>query len=139
MYELNFKNLTFIMDQGFETEENLVYLKQNKYKFIIPFPESRVFNRSLIEKNCHYVKRFINYIEEYGIYGLPIKTKIYGITLNAHLFFDQVKAHGADLGVKSSILKLEEEILKENEKKKKENDIIKMKKIPKKYSKFFLN
>jgi hypothetical protein len=128
--QVNLNNVSFIMDQGFETEENLLYMYKNNFNFIIPLPDSRSINKQWIEIYGKSIANWDNFIPEYNIYGRMFSETIYGIPINIHIYFDAQKLFGADKGMQSAIENLEEKILKEKK-------ISSMEKIPLQYSQYF--
>jgi transposase len=128
--QLKLSNVSFIMDQGFETEEKLLYMYKNNYKFIIPLPESRTISKQWIEKYCNTVVHWDNYIPEYNMYGKMFSETIYGIPIHGHMYFDAEKLSGADKGMQTAIIKLEQKI---NE----EKNISSMERLPRQYSQYF--
>jgi transposase len=128
--QISKKIIMFILDQGFETEENLRYMHENKYNFIIPLSYSRTDNKKLLEKFACKVYQHKNRIHKFQTYGLTVDVDIYDIPVNAHLYFNLSKAEREDDVLENKLIKYEEEIAKFK-------NVSELKKIPQKFSKYF--
>ena len=77
--EYGYKNPTLVMDRGFFNTENVNYLENADYKYIIMAKSRNKSLDALLEENRNKIRDNFNcYIEKFGCYGLKLKTKVIG-------------------------------------------------------------
>jgi transposase len=88
---LGINKVRFVMDRGFVTEDNVVYMTEKGYQFITPFPLDRVEATAIIEAQGESIRKAANRIREFDIYGTSFDYELYGVNMKIHLFFDPEK------------------------------------------------
>ena len=124
---LGIDNIRFVLDRGFLTQDNLKYMHENNYPFIIPFVSSRVEASKIVNQVKNNLRRAVNWMSEVSLYGTCIDYQIYDINLKAHVFFCPDKCADEEKRLYTQIDVLEAELEK----------MIKPKKITKKYTQLF--
>jgi transposase len=89
--KLGINNVRFVLDRGFVTEDNLVYMKNEGYAFITAFPGSRLEAVRLMDTEKGNVRKASQRIVEYETYGLRAPMELYGIQISAHIYYDPEK------------------------------------------------
>lgn len=90
---INGKKTRFVMDRGFYSAENLRYLAENGYRFVIALPGSLKYCTELIARHGSEVKEHSEYRLGQGLpYGKKYETTELGFRMNVHLFYDAEKA-----------------------------------------------
>jgi len=124
---LGIDKVRFVMDRGFVTQENLTYMEKNAYRFIVPFPLTRLEASSLIEAHGQSIRKASNHLSAFDLYGAAFDYELYGIRMKAHIFFDSEKQSLDEKELYARIAKLSEELEKMRN----------AKRIPKRYTDFF--
>jgi transposase len=124
---LGINKVRFVMDRGFVTEDNVVYMADKGYSFIVPFPMSRVEAAAIIESHGQSIRKAANRISDFDIYGTSIDYKLYGVSMKIHIFFDPEKQNLDEKELYGHIAKLSKELEK----------ISTAKRVTKKYTDFF--
>ncbi|GHV38561.1 hypothetical protein FACS1894187_17510 [Synergistales bacterium] len=109
---LGIDKVRFVMDRGFVTEDNIVYMAKNDYSFIVPFPMDRVEAAALIEKHGQSIRKAVNRIHEFDIYGAGLDYELYNIPMKAHIFFDPGKQNLDEKELYARITRLSRELEK---------------------------
>jgi transposase len=125
---LGINKVRFVMDRGFVTEDNIAYMSQNNYPFIVPFPSARLEAAALIDAHAHSIRKAANRIREFDVYGASFDCELYGIRMKAHIFFDPEKQSVDEKELYSRIARLSAELEKMG----------KTKRIAKRYTDFFI-
>lgn len=90
---LSCKKAKFVMDRGFYSKENLQYMAQNGYRFVISLPESPNYVKELIKRHRDEI---INHSECYLGMGMPYgkayEVNELGFRMKVHLYYDPAKA-----------------------------------------------
>jgi len=90
--DLGLTDVCFLLDQGFVSEDSLVYLLGQKgLSFITALPKSRLEVWRLIDEWKGCVRRIDNWISEFDVYGVKCGLELYGFKLWAHVYFDSEK------------------------------------------------
>ena len=73
-----YRRIGFILDRGYFSKKNLDYLEECKYNFVIMLKGMANLVKDLVKKNKGtFEHKRINNIDEYGVYGITIKRKMY--------------------------------------------------------------
>jgi transposase len=124
---LGINKVRFVMDRGFITEDNVIYMADKGYPFIVPFPLDRVEAATIIETHVQSIRKAANRICEFDIYGTSLDYKLYGKDMKIHIFFDPEKQNLDEKELYARIERLSKELEKMN----------KTKRVTKKYTDFF--
>lgn len=90
---INGQKTRFVMDRGFYSAENLKYMAENGYRFVIALPNSLKYCRELIQTHGNEVKdRSECRLGQNLPYGKKFETAELGFRMNIHLFYDAEKA-----------------------------------------------
>jgi transposase len=125
--KLGINGATFVLDRGFNSKENLLYMAHNDYYFIIPMLNDRKETKELIDKYSINVRDTKNWISKFKIYGTYIDYKIDDIPVKVFIYFDHIRCQKEESELYDQIDKQEAEL----------SNINKPKRIPNKYNKYF--
>lgn len=90
---INGKRTRFVMDRGFYSKENLQYLTEGGYRFVIALPGSLKYARELIQKHGQEIVNHSEYLLGPGLpYGKSYETEALGFRMRVHLYYDPEKA-----------------------------------------------
>lgn len=90
---INGKRTRFVMDRGFYSKENLQYLTEGGYRFIIALPAGLKYCQELLEKHGHELVNHSEYRLGTNLpYGKCYETTALGFRMNIHLYYDPEKA-----------------------------------------------
>ncbi len=90
---INAKKTRFVMDRGFYSADNLRYLVDGGYRFVIALPSSLKYCSEIIAKYGDEIKNHSAYRLGHGLpYGKKYETNALGFRMNVHLFYDNEKA-----------------------------------------------
>ena len=90
---INGKQMRFVMDRGFYSKENLQYLVQRGYRFVIALPGSLKYCRELVERHGKEIVNCSEYRLGTGLpYGKAYESEELGFRMNVHLYYDPEKA-----------------------------------------------
>ncbi len=84
--QLGIQKVTFVMDRGFATQDNVDYLAQLSHSFILCLPTGQKIFKQLIEDVSGTIKSTANWIPGHDVYGVKAAQNVYGRTLNVHIF-----------------------------------------------------
>jgi transposase len=124
---LGINKVRFVMDRGFVTEDNVAYMADKGYQFIVPFPLDRVEATSIIETHGESIRKAANRIHEFDIYGTSFDYELYGVRMKIHLFFDPEKQNLDEKELYNRIARLSKELEKMSN----------VKRVTKRYTDFF--
>lgn len=90
---INGKRTNFVMDRGFYSAENLIYLVDNGYRFVIALPNSLKYCSDLIKKHrTEIVNRSSCMLGKGMPYGKAYEINELGFRMKVHLYYDPDKA-----------------------------------------------
>ena len=90
---INAKRTRFVMDRGFYSKENLQFLTDGGYRFVIALPSSLKYCRELIEKHGQEIVNHSEYRLGDGLpYGKAFESEALGFRMKIHLYYDPEKA-----------------------------------------------
>lgn len=90
---INAKRTQFVMDRGFYSADNLRYLTDKGYRFVIALPGSLKYCTELVKKHGNEIKNHSEYRLGQGLpYGKKYEISPLGFRMNVHLFYDAEKA-----------------------------------------------
>jgi len=89
--DLGIQEVCFVMDRGFVTEENLIYLCESQYSFITALPGQRLDALKLIDENKSDIRKSANRINEFEVYGIQRPIEMHGLNLQAYIYYDAEK------------------------------------------------
>ena len=121
-------NVCFVIDRGFVTKDNFLYMHNNNFSFITALPKQRLEALKLIDENKRNIRKVSNWISEYEVYGIKVPVEMYGLNLYAHIYYDPEKQMFDEKELYARIERLRVELEKMNHKKL----------ASKKYSDYFL-
>ena len=126
--DLGIRDVCFVMDRGFVTEDNFICMSENHFSFITALPGNRLDAMKLIDDNKGSIRKVSNRIGEYEVYGTRIPFEVYGLNLYAHIYFDPEKQAFDEKELYARIDKLQEGLEKMSH----------TKRATKKYSDYFM-
>ena len=90
---INGKHTRFVMDRGFYSKENLQYLTQGGYRFVIALPGSLKYCQELVETHSAELINHSEFRLGAGLpYGKSYESTVLGFRMNIHLYYDPEKA-----------------------------------------------
>ena len=105
-----YRNIGFILDRGYFSKKNLVYMDQNGYSFLIMVKGMKDFIRDIIEENQgDFENSRGRYIDRYDVYGTTLKRFLCeGDTKkrNFHIYYSDGKAYSEKQEIKQRIRRL---------------------------------
>jgi transposase len=125
--QLGIKQVKFVLDRGFVTEDNLRYMHNKGYLYVTSVQSNRTEALKLIDTYKDSVRKAANRISEYELYGIPLDFTLSGLSMKAHLYFDPAKQRLDELELYAHLERLEAELEKMG----------RTKRISKKYTDFF--
>ena len=125
--DLGILNVCFVMDRGFVMDENLTCIEGNGYSFITAMPGNMLEARRLIDENKSLVRKSANRIKDFDVYCIQRPFEMYGLNLQAHIYFSSEKQAFDEKELYARIEKLHDELEK----------ISKSKRVTKRYRDYF--
>jgi len=110
--DLGINDVCFVIDRAFVTENNFLCMQKSGFSFITAMPGQRVNFTKLIDENKKNVRKSANRIGKYEIYGLQQPIELYGINLQAHIYYDSEKQVRDEKALYAHIERLQEELNK---------------------------
>ena len=93
--EYGYKNIGFILDRGYFSEDNIQYMEDNGYAFIIMVKGRKKLVASLVEENRNTFETVRSCaIRSYRVYGKTVQAKLFDHDKKnrfIHIFFDPSK------------------------------------------------
>lgn len=93
--EYEYENIGFILDRGYFSEDNIRYMEENKYAFIIMMKGRKKLVSSLIEENLNTFETVRSCsIRSYRVYGKTVQAKLFDSDKKdrfIHIFFNPSK------------------------------------------------
>jgi transposase len=126
--DMGLRCVCFVIDRGFVTEDNFNCMRENGYSFITAMPGQRLEALRLVDENKGRIRKAANRIDEYEVYGLQCPIELYGLQLQAHIYYDPEKQAFDEKELFARIEKLRAELEKMN----------KSKRLTKKYKDYFV-
>ncbi|PHS30330.1 MAG: hypothetical protein COA82_11605 [Alkaliphilus sp.] len=90
--ELNINNVNFVMDKGFYTKDNIIYMKSQNYPFIMCVSNKLITSNKLLDKYGASISSYSNYIKEMEVYCVRDVVNTYGVKTDVHIYYDEDKA-----------------------------------------------
>jgi transposase len=100
------------MDRGFVMEDNIVYMAEKGYRFIVPFPMERTETAVMLDRYGQSIRRAANRINEVDLYGTSFDYELFGVPMKAHIFFDPEKQNLDEKELYARIARLSGELKK---------------------------
>ena len=73
-----YRHIGFILDRGYFSKQNIGSMDEHGYSFIIMVKGmASLVNDLIFEKKGTYENKWLNHIDEYGVYGIPVQKKLY--------------------------------------------------------------
>jgi transposase len=117
--QIGIKKIKFVLDQGFLTKDNMKYMNDKEYSYVIPLSGHLLDAISIIDNNKDSVLDFSNHIgKSCELYGISINHKIDDVPIKAHLYFDSTKQARDLQSLTNRLKKLDDELKKMEPKKK---------------------
>jgi transposase len=126
--DFGINKICFVFDRGFLSNENLSFLLDNEFSFITAMPGHLQETMNLIDKVKNDIVKHSKKIAGYDIFGVKEYVEINGQKLCAHVCFNNDKRTLEIKEILSQVNKLEKELEKIN----------KSKKLPKRFSNYFV-
>lgn len=108
--ELNINNIKFVMDKGFYKKDNLNYMYENNYKFIICLSNSYNYVREYIDKAKDIIKLPSNWNNKHQLYSVCMQYKQDEKICNIHIIYNPDKQVDEQKIIYSTIERLENEL-----------------------------
>ena len=93
--EYDYKNIGFILDRGYFSEDNIQYMEENGYAFIIMVKGRKKLVASLVEENRNTFETVrSSAIRSYRVYGKTVRAKLFESDKKdrfIHIFFNPSK------------------------------------------------
>jgi len=90
--ELNINNVNFVMDKGFYTKDNIIYMKSKEYPFIMCVSNKLITSNKLLDKHGASISSYSNYIKDMEVYSIKDIVNTYGVKTDVHIYYDEDKA-----------------------------------------------
>jgi transposase len=110
--DLGICDVCFVMDRGFVTEDNLIYMNENRIDFITALPGKRLEALRLIDESKGSIRRSANRFGEYEVYGVRRGIELDGVPVQAHIYYDPEKQAFDEKELYARIEKLQSELEK---------------------------
>ena len=108
---LHKKKLYFVMDRGFYSADNLRYVTDKGYRFLIALPGSLKYVNNLIDRHRgEIVNRIECSLGNGKPYGKAFEVTELGFRMNVHIYYDPMKAIKDSEELQTELLKLENEL-----------------------------
>lgn len=90
---INARKTRFVMDRGFYSADNMKYLTENGYRFIIALPGSLKYCSTLIEQHREKIVNHSEFLLGKDLpYGLATEINELGFRMKVHIYYDPHKA-----------------------------------------------
>ena len=93
--QYNYKNVGFILDRGYFSKENILYMEENKHSFVIMVKGQKALVSSLVLEHRNTFETDRNcFIRSYRIYGKTVSSKLYEDDTHEryfHIYYDPSK------------------------------------------------
>jgi transposase len=89
--DMGLRQVCFVLDRGFVTEDNMFFLCEQGFSFITAMPSSRLDALRLIDEHKSSVRSVANWISEYEVYGMVCEAELFGLKLWVHVYYDSEK------------------------------------------------
>ena len=110
--ELGINCVRFVMDRGFVTEDNLLYMAEKELLFVTAFPGNLLEAKRIIDENRGNIRKAINRLSQFDVYAATTDVNLYGLGLKAHIYFDAEKQVMDEKELYAHIDRLEAELVK---------------------------
>ena len=106
------KNVTFVLDKGFYSADNIAAMKKKRLHFITPLPFSVDEAESLIEKHAEEILDVSNAFrtDKEILHCVSDKVTIEGYSLNAYIYFDKRRRLEGEERLLEKIMEAEEKV-----------------------------
>ena len=108
--EYGIRDVCFVIDRGFVTEDNISSVSDYKYKFITSMPGNLTMAAKLVDGHGHKIRKSANRLSELGIYGVQVPVGIFGYDLQAYIYLDPEKQAQDEKEIYAHIEKLRREL-----------------------------
>jgi len=107
-----YKNIGFILDRGYFSQDNLKYMDSNGFSFLIMVKGIKEFISSLVRKHKgSFENDWGKYIEEYGVYGKTVQAFVYSADTKkryVHIYYSAATATGDRTRFETKIREMQE-------------------------------
>jgi transposase len=110
--DLGILDVCFVIDRGFVTGNNLLYMHESKTNFITALPGKRLEALRLIDENKANIRKMANRISEYEVYGVKCIVELDGVPVQAHIYYDPEKQAYDEKELYARVDKLQAELEK---------------------------
>jgi transposase len=110
--DLGISEVCYVMDRGFVTGGNLVYMHDNGIDFISALPGNRLDAQALIDGNKWNIRKSANRISEYELYGVAQGIELDGVPMQAHIYYNPEKQAYDEKELYARVEKLQAELEK---------------------------
>ena len=110
--QFKLKNVTFLLDKGFYSTENIINLKQRRLQFITPLPFTVQEANSLIEKHEDGIISLSNALQvgKQILYCVRDKIAVEKYAINVYIYFDKRKRLDGEERLLERIMEAEEKV-----------------------------
>ena len=93
MEDYGYTKAGFLFDRGYYTKDNILFLDNKGYDFIMMVDEGTLFSRELIAELSEQLKLDASlFLLRHDISGITVERELYGKVRYFHVFYDDVKA-----------------------------------------------
>ncbi len=90
--ELDIKNVSFVMDKGFYSKNNLRYMVSNNYPLIMCVSDKLITSKKLLSKYKDKITAYDNYNKDLDVYCIKDQTITYGYKVDTYIYYNPQKA-----------------------------------------------
>jgi len=73
-----YRHIGFILDRGYFSKKNIESMDEHGYSFVIMVKGMKSFvNGLILKKKGTFENKWVNHIDEYGVYGVTVQEKLY--------------------------------------------------------------
>lgn len=86
------KRLSYVMDRGFYSADNLNFLAKNGHRFVIALPQGLNYVKELVTKHGNDIVNSSEFMIGKGLFAKKYESTALGFRMNVHLYYDSFKA-----------------------------------------------
>ncbi len=90
--ELAIKNVSFVMDKGFYSRNNLQYMVCNNYPLVMCVSDKLITSKNLLSKYKDKITMYDNYNKDLDVYCIKDQTVTYGCKVDTYIYYNPQKA-----------------------------------------------
>jgi len=86
--DLGIGGVCFVMDKGFVSTANLEYMHNEGHSYIVAIENRYRAARRVLDEHKKEVRSSRCRIDKFGIFGMGVKDRFYGVTSTLHIYYD---------------------------------------------------